>query len=122
MREDARSAADAFRARSAERRRGNPSVHSVRSPLSAELVRGCARDGLVIVTWASAAFLDFLANWVHHLVLQEADNFLIGAARRSLMWQKLYHAVCMHMPLYCDSLKQMFCGCRRLGCTGIGVL
>ena len=79
MREDARSAADAYR-RSRERRRGQ-GVQSVQSPLSAELVRGCARDGLVIMTWASAAFLDFLANWVHHLVLQEADNFLIGAAR-----------------------------------------
>ena len=78
-REDALRAADAFRARRREQ-----SMQSVRDgarrPLGAELVRARARDGLVIVTWASAAFLDFLANWVHHLALQEADNFLIGAA------------------------------------------
>ena len=72
---DAQAAQEAFGKRQRERQR--PSAPEVK--LSGELARSCARDDIVILTWASAAFLDFLGNWVHHLALQEADNFLVGA-------------------------------------------
>lgn len=47
--------------------------------LTAALAKSRSRDGVVIVTWASAAYLNFLRNWVHHLTLLEVENFLIGA-------------------------------------------
>jgi hypothetical protein len=47
--------------------------------LTAALARNRSRDGIVIVTWANYAYLDFLRNWVHHLNLLDVDNFLIGA-------------------------------------------
>ena len=47
--------------------------------LTAALAKSRSRDGVVIVTWASSAYLDFLRNWVHHLTLLEVENFLIGA-------------------------------------------
>lgn len=48
------------------------------SQLTAALAKSRSRDGIVIVTWASAAYLDFMRNWVHHLTLLEVENFLIG--------------------------------------------
>ncbi|KAK9909514.1 hypothetical protein WJX75_003420 [Coccomyxa subellipsoidea] len=47
--------------------------------LTAALANSRSRDGIVIVTWASAAYLDFLRNWVHQITLLEVENFLIGA-------------------------------------------
>jgi hypothetical protein len=57
-------------------------VQSDRAPvvqLTAALANSRSRDGIVIVTWASAAYLDFLRNWVHQITLLEVENFLIGA-------------------------------------------
>jgi hypothetical protein len=82
---DMQAAAEAFRQRRRERRRqqggGGAEERAPVVTLTAGLARGCAREEMVILTWASGAFLDFLATWVHRLLLQEADNFLVGARR-----------------------------------------
>lgn len=46
--------------------------------LTAALARNRSREGIVLVTWASISYLDFLRNWVHHLSLLDVDNFIIG--------------------------------------------
>jgi hypothetical protein len=62
-------------------KRGVNTVHAragLLVDLTAELVRRSSKDGAVIVTWASSAYLDFLRNWVHHITSWDDDNILIG--------------------------------------------
>lgn len=47
--------------------------------LTAEAARAAAREGLLYVTLANAAVLDFALNWVDHMVLLDLRNFLVGA-------------------------------------------
>ncbi len=52
--------------------------------MTAELVRRSSKDGAVIVTWASSAYLDFLRNWVHYIASWDIDNILIGKSSEVL--------------------------------------
>ena len=56
--------------------------------LTAAAARAAARDGLLYITLANAAVLDFALNWVDHMVLLDLRNFLVGARLRpsALFW------------------------------------
>lgn len=45
-----------------------------------------AADGLVLVTFANFAFMDFVLNWVQHLTEQGVVNILVGACHEFKPW------------------------------------
>lgn len=47
--------------------------------LTAAAAQLAARDGLLYITMANSHVLDFALNWVDHMVLLDAHNFLVGA-------------------------------------------
>ncbi len=69
--------------------------------LTAALANSRSRDGIVLVTWASAAYLDFLRNWIHHLTILEVENFLIGERLHPRV-KNSHAAIIMEVGRVCD--------------------
>ncbi len=68
-------------------RRARPTPYTVKLAAAVAAVAGltaaaaqlAARDGLLYITMANSHVLDFALNWVDHMVLLDAHNFLVGA-------------------------------------------
>eukprot|EP00899_Mesostigma_viride_P008790 jgi/Mesvir1/17912/Mv12976-RA.2 len=58
--------------------------------LTKEFVRNhSTEDGIIIVTWANFHYLDFVLNWVTHLMMNGNTNFVVGAMDDQLL-RELY--------------------------------